>query len=291
MRAPDLETKRTRSFDGSEIVYQVAGQRGPWIVLVNGLGASVTAWRHQIAYLGDQYRFVAWDYRGLYVHDEEEQPPPIPGELIDVHAKDMAAVLAAEGIQGGVWMGWSLGAQVLFELLRKEAAKPELLVLINPCYGRNPTVVSRLRRVWPHALSALERKPQFAESLLQRAASWPETVSWLKRIGFVASAIDEEALVDLIRHFRSVHGPAYLSALRAASSHRIDGILGGVDIPTLTIIGEKDVVTPRSIAEPMARQIPNVELFTIRGATHFAVLEFPELVNLRVEKFLREHGM
>jgi pimeloyl-ACP methyl ester carboxylesterase len=58
----------------------------------------------------------------------------------------------------------------------------------------------------------------------------------------------------------------------------------------LVIVGERDLVTPRPIAEPLARQIPGVELFVVRGATHFVLLEFPELVNLRVEKFLREQG-
>ena len=290
MPAPDLVTKRTQSFDGTEIVYQVAGDRGPWMVLVNGLGASVTAWRHQVAYLGDHVRFLAWDYRGLY-QSETDDPPPVPGPPVEVHAQDMAAILQAEGVQGGVWMGWSIGAQVMLEALRKHDVHPELLVLVNPCYGRRPNDVSRLRRLVPHALWSLEKMPERVERLLQRTASWPETVSWLKRIGFVAPAIDEEALADVVRHFRSVHVPAYLDAIRASSTHRIDGMLGGIDVPTLAIIGEKDVVTPRPIAEPMARQIPSVELFVIRGATHFALLEFPELINLRVEKFLREHGM
>ncbi len=289
MPSVTTETKRTRSFDGTEIEYQVAGTHGPWVVLVNGLGARTTAWRHQIAYLGDQFRFLAWDYRGLHLDEDAQEPSaaPVP---IDAHAADMAAILAAENVQGGVWMGWSFGAQVLMEALHKHDVHPDQLVLINPCYGRRSADMSRLRRFLPQAMWTLESAPELLAGLVQRAASWPETASWLKRLGFVASAIDLDALADVVRHFRSLHAPAYFQALRAASTHRIDGMLGSIDVPTLVIVGERDLVTPRPIAEPLARQIPGVELFVVRGATHFVLLEFPELVNLRVEKFLREQG-
>lgn len=290
MPAVEMAPKRTRSFDGTEILYQVSGEKGPAMVLINGLGASLTAWQHQIAYLADQFRFVSWEYRGLYARDDEE-PAPIPGPPVEVHAQDMAAVLRAEDIRGGVWMGWSMGAQVMLEACRRHDVRPDLMVLVNPCYGRRPSDVSRLRRCVPHVFWALDKTPELLERLLQRTASWPETVSWLKRFGFVAPSIDEEALAEVVRHFGSVHVPAYLEAVQASSSHRIDGMLGAVDVPTLAVVGERDLVTPRRIAEPLARQIPSVELFVVRGATHFVLLEYPELVNLRVEKFLREHGV
>jgi pimeloyl-ACP methyl ester carboxylesterase len=246
----ELTSKRTASFDGAEITYQVAGNGGPWVVLANGLGAGTAAWRHQIAYLGDQVRFLAWDYRGLFTG----------------------------------------GAQVLLEAFRRRGPRPDQIVLLNPCYGRRPQDPSGMRRLLPHAMGVFEWSPEVVERLVRRASSWPETASWLKRLGFVASAIDEDELAEIVRHFRSVDAPTFLQFLRAAASHRVDGILGGIDVPTLVILGERDWVTPRSNAEPLARQIPNVELFVVRNGTHFVLLEFPELINLRVEKFLREHA-
>ncbi|MFW5739618.1 MAG: alpha/beta fold hydrolase [Myxococcota bacterium] len=291
MPVPEPVAKRTRSFDGTEIAYHVAGKTGPFMVLVNGLGADTTAWRHQVAYLGDQFRFLSWDYRGLHASHDESEPRPVPGPPVEVHAQDLAAIVSAEGVSGGVWMGWSIGAQVMIEALRRHDVRPDLMILVNPCYGRRSSEVSRLRRLLPHALWTLERAPELVERLMKRAATWPETVSWLKRFGFVAPCIDEDALGEVVRHFRTIHAPAYIDAVRASSHHRIDGMLGAVDVPVLAIVGEKDIVTPRPFAEPLARQIPSVELFVIRGATHYVLLEFPELVNLRVEKFLREHGM
>jgi pimeloyl-ACP methyl ester carboxylesterase len=38
------------------------------------------------------------------------------------------------------------------------------------------------------------------------------------------------------------------------------------------------------------RDVPAAELLVVPGGTHYVAVEFPELVNLRVEKFLRERG-
>jgi 3-oxoadipate enol-lactonase len=288
----EFTSKRIASFDGAEITYHVAGNGGTWVVVANGLGGGTAAWRHQIAYLGDQVRFLAWDYRGLFTggSDGTEPRKTDPAGLVDTHVRDLQAVLQAEDVQGGVWMGWSFGAQVLLEAFRRRGPRPDQIVLLNPCYGRRPQDPSGLRRLLPHAMGVFEWSPEVVERLVRRAGSWPETASWLKRLGFVASAIDEDELAEIVRHFRSVDTPAFLQSLRAAASHRVDGILGGIDVPTLVILGERDWVTPRSNAEPLARQIPNVELFVVRNGTHFVLLEFPELINLRVEKFLREHA-
>ena len=65
MQAPDVEHRTVTSFDGTPIVYQVRGD-GPSVVLANGLGGTYSTWRHQYALLGERYRVISWDYRGLF---------------------------------------------------------------------------------------------------------------------------------------------------------------------------------------------------------------------------------
>ncbi|MCL2824697.1 MAG: alpha/beta hydrolase [Polyangiaceae bacterium] len=294
MSPADFTSKRVTSSDGVELNYYVAGTKGPWVVIAGGLGAGVTAWRHQLSYLGDKMRFLAWDYRGLYASDDRDvfdARKPGSSELVEAHVRDLHVLLDAEGVNGGLWMGWSFGAQVLMEMFRRDVPRPDCLVLINPCYGRRPQDSSGMRRLFVRALGACEWFPQTVDSVVRKASSWPETASWLKRFRFVGSSIDEDGLTEIVKQLRSVNSRVLLQSLQAAASHRIDGILGGVDVPTLVIVGERDAVTPRSNAEPLAKQIPHVELFVVRNGTHFVLLEFPELVNLRVEKFLREHSV
>ena len=56
------------------------------------------------------------------------------------------------------------------------------------------------------------------------------------------------------------------------------------------LLGERDLFTSQKVAERLAHRIPDSEMLTIRGGTHYVILEQPELVNLRIEKFFRERG-
>ncbi len=118
-----IDTRRVRSFDGTEIAYHVAGagrRRGeggadpPWIVLADGMGGGLPVWRGQIDYLRDRYRFLSWDYRALYA-SERPRPERADAYAVPIHVRDLEAVLAAERIDRAVFAGWSLGVQVLLE--------------------------------------------------------------------------------------------------------------------------------------------------------------------------------
>ncbi|HMR77624.1 MAG TPA: alpha/beta hydrolase, partial [Polyangiaceae bacterium] len=52
--------------DGATIAFYDTEGAGPPILLANGLGGPLRAWKPQIDYLGDRYRIISWDYRGLY---------------------------------------------------------------------------------------------------------------------------------------------------------------------------------------------------------------------------------
>ena len=50
-------------------------------------------------------------------------------------------------------------------------------------------------------------------------------------------------------------------------------------------------MTPRSVSEEMVRRVAGAELSIVRGGTHYVPVEFPQLVNLRLDRFFREHGL
>ena len=63
------EATEAVSRDGTRIAYYCARPPrpdAPTVILANGLGGPRLAWRALVDYLGDRYRFITWDYRGLY---------------------------------------------------------------------------------------------------------------------------------------------------------------------------------------------------------------------------------
>ncbi|MFD9546773.1 alpha/beta fold hydrolase [Nocardia salmonicida] len=101
------------SADGTRIVYQVSGTGRP-LVLLHGWAGNLRCWGAAAADLAERYRVIAVDLRGHGYSDD-------PGAGYDdpkAWAGDVAAVLAAEGIDSGaVLLGWSYGGIVATDYL------------------------------------------------------------------------------------------------------------------------------------------------------------------------------
>jgi pimeloyl-ACP methyl ester carboxylesterase len=289
MKTPKVDERFVRSFDGTDIAYHVTGV-GPSVLLANGLGGSWKAWKHQIAYFGDRYRFTSWDYRGLY-----RSGPPPDRDAVDVpsQARDALAVLDAEGVERTAVLGWSMGVQVALELFRMAPERVSALVLVNGVAGRPWETVldtDRFKFVLPRALRLARAAPRLLERVTRSVVAWPETVGWAKRLGLAGRTLDEELWADLASSFAELDMQIYVRTLERLGEHDAWEQLETVDVPTLIVAGDRDAFTPRSAAERMAQRVRGAELLVVPGATHYVAVEQPELVNLRIEKFFQERG-
>jgi pimeloyl-ACP methyl ester carboxylesterase len=281
---------RSLSVNGAELAVHDTGGEGPPLVLAGGLGGPFCGWRHQLDYLSDRYRMVGWDYRGLFGSTVPEHESP--SYSVSEHADDFENVLSACGIARAPFIGWSMGVQVVLELYERHPEMVSHLVLINGTWGRplETLPIPVLRQLLPRLLARASRLSQTGGRLLRRATEWPETVLWLKRLGIVGSTLDEELFREVATEFGNVNLEVYLKTLRALGEHDASHVLESIEVPALVITGDRDPFTPRQLAQRMARRIPGGEILVVRGGTHYTPIEYPELVNLRIEKFLREHG-
>ncbi|MCA9574768.1 MAG: alpha/beta hydrolase [Polyangiales bacterium] len=289
MVQPAVEERRVTSYDGTDIAYHVVG-RGRPVLLCNGLGGSWVAWTHQIRYLSDRYRFISWDYRGLY----RSGPPAVPGALhIHAHARDGLAVLDAEGIESAALLGWSMGVQVALETFDLAATRVRNMTLLNGVSGQIYESVMNLGfmdKVAPPVLRTLGAAPRLVEAVVRKAVGFPGTVQLAKAVGLAAPTLDEEIFRALADSFKGLDMGVYLRLLELLGEHDATPILPQVDVPVLVVAGDRDIMTPRAAAARMADGIPGAELLVIPGATHYAAVEYPQLVNLRLEKFWLERG-
>lgn len=285
----DVEERRVESFDGTTLAYHVVGEGLP-VLLCNGLGGSWMAWTHQIRYLQDRYRFISWDYRGLYRSGAPGEPDAL---RVEDHMGDALAVLEAEGIDRAGVFGWSMGVQVALELFARHPERVKNLVLINGVSGNPWNTVMNLGfmgDLLPPVIRGIGAVPRLAEAITRRVVKMPETVQWAKRIGLAARTLDEEIFQRLASSFADLDMARYMRILELLGEHDASATLDDVDVPTLVVAGDRDLFTPRAAAERMARRISGAELMVVPGGTHYVAVEYPELVNLRIEKFFRERG-
>jgi pimeloyl-ACP methyl ester carboxylesterase len=289
MMPPPVEERRFVSFDGTEIAYQAIGQGRP-ILLCNGLGGSWEAWSHQIQYFRDRYRLLSWDYRGLY---GSAAPADRDALRISDHARDALQLLREEGAERAAILGWSMGVQVGLEMFRLAPERVASLAFLNGVAGRPWDYVFNLNlvgRLLPPFLRTLRSIPRAIQAVVRQATRIPDPGEWVKRIGLTAGTFDDQLASELVAKLGTLDMDTFIHLLERMGDHDGWDLLPLIDVPTLIIAGTRDVFTPRSAAERMARRIPGSEIMLLPGATHYAGLEYPEVINLRLEKFLRERG-
>jgi pimeloyl-ACP methyl ester carboxylesterase len=286
---PPAEERRFVSFDGTEIAYRAFGQGRP-ILLCNGLGGGWEAWSHQIHYFRDRYRLLCWDYRGLYA---SSPPGDLDAVSIVDHARDALHLLREEGVDRAALVGWSMGVQVALETFRLAPERVASLALVNGVAGRpwdfvfNSSLVGRLL---PPFLRGFRSMPRAIQGLVRQATRIPRPGDWVKRVGLAAGTLDEQLAGELVAKLGGLDTERFVRLLERMGEHEGWDLLPLIDVPTLIIAGTRDVFTPSSAAERMARRTPGAEVMLIPGATHYAALEYPEMINLRLEKFFRERG-
>jgi pimeloyl-ACP methyl ester carboxylesterase len=61
-------------------------------------------------------------------------------------------------------------------------------------------------------------------------------------------------------------------------------------VPTLVLVGERDLMTPPDHSREIAAAVPSADLVVLAGAGHMVMLERPALVNLHLRALIRRAG-
>lgn len=287
--APALQQSRLRSFDGTDLAVQTAGEGGPLIVLANGLGGSMVAWRALVVGLAPRYRIVSWDYRGLY----GSGPPPRADAIrIEDHCRDLEVLL--DHLDGGpaTLIGWSMGVQVALEFALSHPDRTAGLVLVcgapgDPFAGVLHTTLSR--RWVPAACRVVEAAPGSFGTVVRALAAFGPTPDLLRRAKVVAPSCDLAVFRELAADFAGLDWSLYFRTMRAMGDHSAWDRLGDVRAPALVVGGTRDLFTPAEVATRTAAAIPHARAVVLEGASHYAPLEFPERLTREIERFLSEH--
>jgi len=260
-------------------------------VLCDGIVCDGFIYKYLWEDLGRIVSVAHWNYRG---HGRSALPVDPRSIGVDAHAADLDAVRRHVGDPNVVLIGHSFGTQVALEAYRLRRDRVSAIVFLCGSSGRiTHTFKGRdtLASVLPSLLEFAGKHPKLARGLWSRI---PAKIA--VRIAMLTGDIDQHAvrpedMEPYFHHVSHVDFGMFLRMLALAGEHSAEDLLPEIDVPVLIVAGDKDSFTPPAISEQMAAIIPTAELLMIPGGTHVAPLEHDELVFLRIEKFLVEHGI
>jgi pimeloyl-ACP methyl ester carboxylesterase len=263
--------------DGTRLGYQVRGS-GPCVVLANGLGGTYLAFRYLYEALGDGYRTICWDYRGLYT----SSPPADPrANTMAHHIDDLMAILEAEQVGDFVIAGWSMGVQVALEAVRRHPARVKGIFAINGTYGRAFQTVMGSRIVGqtiPMLLRLVRAQAALIGRASKRVAGSSALIGAMKRVGLVSETIDLEIFRAVAAGFQQIDWVIYSDLLARLDEHDAEDVLAKIAVPLTVITGDRDLMTPPSTAEHIHRAVAGSRLVVIRGGTHYTPVEYPAVL-------------
>ena len=266
-------TARFLQLGDTKVRYVDAGE-GTAVIFIHGLGASLYAWRKNLApVMAAGFRVVAFDNRGFGSSDK-----PAHGYTNAAYARLVAALMDSMHLPDAVLVGHSMGGEIAGEVAIAFPHRVRALALIGAVgLGTRQPLLFRIAR-WPVLGPAILafRGRGFVARLLKSTYADPSKVG--------------EADVD--QYYAPVAEPDYGRALRGVlREFRLDGLagrLGAIQAPTLVLWGEADSWVPITLGRALAAQLERSAFLSVPHAGHSVQEEAPGEVNRLLIKFLKQ---
>ncbi len=274
--------------DGTKLFYERRGRsQGRVLVILDGVLWDGDIWRYLFDAFSPTHQVVHPHHRG---HGRSSTPSNLARvSMVDL-AEDVHTVLEDAGVERCVLIGQSMGVQVALEYWHLHPERVEGLVLCNGTPGHILDTFHDIRAfnlLFPLLRRIIDKSPQ-----ARQLWHWVPPELALRVVMLTgdvnARLIHRRDLIPYLRKSRYVDLTLFLNMIDALGQHDASPYLADIDVPTLVIGAEHDTFTPPRKSEELARRIFGAELLIMRGATHAAPIEQPDLINLRIEKFLNE---
>jgi non-heme chloroperoxidase len=249
---------------------------GPPILFVHGWSQNHLAWSKQYeSTLADEFRLVAYDLRG---HGMSEAPTDSAHYTDDgLWADDVAAIVADLRLTRPVLVGWSYGAFVICDYLRK--------------YGQDSVAainfVEAVVRLGETAFGTMIG-PGFLDHFVDATADdLPTNVRAMRsfvRTCLVKPVSDDDLETAICWN---VVVPAAIRAALAARDLDYDDVLRTLEVPLLVTQGRADSVVLPAMAEHVLATCPTAEASWYEGVGHVPHLEEPDRFNSELAELAR----
>jgi 3-oxoadipate enol-lactonase len=252
----------------AEIFYWVVGE-GPPVVLLHPFPVNHEFWLPVAEALAARYRVILPDLRGHGESGIGEGPATMAK-----HAADIAHIMDDADVGRVPLIGVSIGGYASFEFWRKSRGRVAALILCNTKAAADNA-------------DARAARLQVANDVLERGTE-PFFEAQIPRMLAKTTLAARPDLVDGALRMMRKMSPEDVAQVQRGMAERPDSVetLKTINVPTLLVTGEEDILTGVNEAEFMRRHIAGAHLRVIPQAGHYSPWERPEEACRILRQFL-----
>jgi 3-oxoadipate enol-lactonase len=248
--------------DGMNINYRLEGSGPATVVLVNGLADDLETWSGQVpALLEAGFRVLRFDNRGIGLSDK-----PLGPYTTAMCAADTKALVDHVGLSDFHLLGVSMGGMIAQEYA---LAYPDDLrsVTLARTYAAAGPFCSRMFSFWADMAGVMG-----VPAVMRDVTLWAFTPE------FFENRPGEAVAFETSMRYLDQPTPAYLAQLHSIQTHDARARLGSLNVPTLVLAGEADILIPVKLSRRLHALIPAARWATARGG-HACLWEYPDQFN------------
>jgi pimeloyl-ACP methyl ester carboxylesterase len=243
---------------------------GTPLVLLHAFPLDGRMWAPQVEALAGTYQVIVPDLRGFGAARDQA----VEEAGMDLLADDLLRLLDDRGLDRVVLGGLSLGGYVALAFLRRHADRVSGLVLLDTKASADGD-------------QARADRLKMAERVLAEGNDFVPEVMLPKLLGQTSREHRPEVVEKVTALIREQTPEAIAGAQRGmAARAATTDVLATIEVPTLVVTGEEDVVTGPEIGRDLAAGIPGARFLLVEEAGHLVNLEQPEIVNEALLDFL-----
>ena len=253
------------------INYEQHGTGEP-LLLIPYLAADNACYAFQVADYAKQFTCISIDPRGAGESDK-----PAGAYSIELFADDVAAFIAALGLDRVHVAGLSLGAAIGMWLAAKHPARVKSLSL-HSTWAKSDPYLKVVVQGWQTMARGLG---SVAEMIIQGIFPWCFTPEL-----YAAKPEYIDALASFVRGRPVQPLAAFLQQSDAVIAHDAAAQLAKITAPTQITFGRYDLVTGARFADAMKGGIANSELLVFEDCSHAPIYENVAAFNAKTLAFL-----
>ncbi|OFZ19879.1 MAG: hypothetical protein A2X94_14560 [Bdellovibrionales bacterium GWB1_55_8] len=276
-----------KSFDGTKLFYSTEGLGKP-LIFCYGLVCSSLHWTYQIEHFRQGYKTIWFDYRG---HHNSEVPANLKTLTLENIARDLRILLDELQVEKPVLLGHSMGVNVVLEFYRQNPDRVAGMVLANGTAQRPLETLFRNNALQAgfHLLKALhDKSPELVSAFWKLNKRNPISRTLIGLGGFNPHLTPQEDIELYVDQVADMDPAILINLIQNYDSYDATAWLHTVPVPALVLAGEQDRIIPLEQQELLRQLLPISRLEVIHHGSHCPQMDLPELVNLKIEQFLKD---